>query len=685
MGCVLCCCRRKTTDLPQKYVENRSCTDIIFGIVFVVFIVLYLVLGAFGFKRGDLKGILRGSDYLGYRCGEGDAPNGFAAAIPTDAPFQSQEWSENKYLWYPVSLEKGLTSLLDVRKYLSLGVCVKTCPKVNVKGLSDLINKRTQAGDLKTMQIYSYGSVGKDGAKVDAASVMYTLYDTSLVDTRCFPSAKQPPEVLAEISSPTIGKLFDFFGQGIEEIQESWRVFIIAMATATVLGFLFVLLIRFFISLIVWLILVLVFFLLAGIGGICFLLYYTKGETIYFKIAGVGSYSTLFLVLSIIFFVAALIYLFIIIAVAKKVRFVCAVIKVSCRVMGSAPTVLLVPLVTSVFMIIVCIWAFLLAISIYNIKEEGISFSLIHDTDALKYTTAPSVMINNTMFFNVTTRVLESPNAFWYMTLANLFAFLWTMGFLGAFSFTVIAFVAVFWYFSDLRDEGKAVPVCGVCKAVFWTLIYHTGTLAIGSLLVAIIQFFRILLSYFAKKAREVSGNNGLLMCIVCYAKCFLAYFERVLETINKNAYIMMCITGEGFCFSACRTVSLILSHAVELLFLSWFVDVIIFIGKLFIVCSCCVISYFLLDIKSLSPNVEVKVLPLVFIGVMAYLLSSIFFNVYSSTASALLVCYCYDREINESLGVYYVPEELENQINDYSQKEKVAQLNERQAAVHTK
>lgn len=683
MACCLSCCGRKTTDLPEKYTERRSCTDIVFAILFILFLGCFFAFGVIVFRGGNLKGFLRGSDYLGHYCGENEGPSDFASHIPLDAPFQSPTWSENKYVWYPLPLVKSVSTLLNVGDFIHLGVCVKTCPKTNVTALGALLKGNFSEAIMKSVTVYSYGNMAIDNVTVSAASHMYALYDTSLKFTRCLPSLRQPQEVKKSISSPITSQVYNFVVEGVIDVQNSWRVFVIEGVFAIILGCIFLFLLRLLISFIVWLMLIAFFVALVGAGAFCFVLYYTKGQTAYLMVAAAQHYSAFFLILSILLWIAAFVYLLVILALAKKIRFVCAVIKVAGRIMASAPTMVLLPLITTVLIAVTLVWAILIGVCLYSSSKKGIGYSLVPVTNALLYDGAQKLKINGTDMFNVSTAALTSPYASGYLALADVFGFFWTAGFLDAFCFTVIAFVAVFWYFSDLRDEAKAVPVYGIYKGVWWTLFYHMGTLALGSLLVAIVQTLRVLLTYFAKKARVLVTDNHLLRCLVCYAQCFLAYFERVLLAVNRNAYTMMCVTSENFCVSACRAIALMIKHAAELVFLDWFLGVVMFMGKLCIIGVCCLTAYFLLDVPALAPEVRTKVLPLIVVAVLVYFLGSVFFNVYMSAASALLVCYCYDRDVNSSRGTYYVPQELEHQIDDYSQKNKAALLYQQQAAAH--
>ena len=67
---------------------------------------------------------------------------------------------------------------------------------------------------------------------------------------------------------------------------------------------------------------------------------------------------------------------------------------------------------------------------------------------------------------------------------------------------------------------------------------YHTGSIAFGALIIAIIQIIRVGLEYLdAKlKGRENAVAKFFLKCLKCCFWCL----EKFMKMINKNAYILV-------------------------------------------------------------------------------------------------------------------------------------------------
>ena len=67
---------------------------------------------------------------------------------------------------------------------------------------------------------------------------------------------------------------------------------------------------------------------------------------------------------------------------------------------------------------------------------------------------------------------------------------------------------------------------------------FHLGSVAIGSFVVAIIQFVRFLLAYLEKKSKMAQAKAGVagafVKYLMCCVNCFMWYLEKVMKFINK-------------------------------------------------------------------------------------------------------------------------------------------------------
>ena len=77
-----------------------------------------------------------------------------------------------------------------------------------------------------------------------------------------------------------------------------------------------------------------------------------------------------------------------------------------------------------------------------------------------------------------------------------------------------------------------------MCTGVKWLLRYHMGSIAFGSLIIAIMQMIKLAFEYFRRKYKKVIPSNPLSKCILCCVGCCILCLDRVVRFITKNAYI---------------------------------------------------------------------------------------------------------------------------------------------------
>jgi len=69
---------------------------------------------------------------------------------------------------------------------------------------------------------------------------------------------------------------------------------------------------------------------------------------------------------------------------------------------------------------------------------------------------------------------------------------------------------------------------------------FHTGTIAFGAFIIAVIQMIRIILEYVDNKLK--GAENRIAKFIIKCLKCCFYCLEKFMKMINKNAFIMVSI-----------------------------------------------------------------------------------------------------------------------------------------------
>ena len=110
------------------------------------------------------------------------------------------------------------------------------------------------------------------------------------------------------------------------------------------------------------------------------------------------------------------------------------------------------------------------------------------------------------------------------------------------------------------------------------TFSHHMGTAAFGSLLIAIIQTIRAIISYIQKHGKAT--KNKVVEYIMCCLQCCMWCLEKVMKFMNKNAYIQTAIYGYSFCKAARCAFFLILRNILRVGAVNIVGDFVLLLGK---------------------------------------------------------------------------------------------------------
>ena len=74
---------------------------------------------------------------------------------------------------------------------------------------------------------------------------------------------------------------------------------------------------------------------------------------------------------------------------------------------------------------------------------------------------------------------------------------------------------------------------------------FHAGSIAFGSLLIALVQIARVILGYIQKKLKGKTGR--IAKALLCMLQCCLWCFEKILRYINRQAYIEVRVMQDAY------------------------------------------------------------------------------------------------------------------------------------------
>jgi len=155
-----------------------------------------------------------------------------------------------------------------------------------------------------------------------------------------------------------------------------------------------------------------------------------------------------------------------------------------------------------------------------------------------------------------------------YAFLYWLFGLLWVLEFALAVGFTCVAFCFCCWFFTpenENEDPVRKLPESMMPKIICIVLTKFCGTLAFGSLIIAIIQMLRIMVEYVEQKKKEFEAAGvepGKLWDFVfCCMRCCLWCLEKCMRYMNKNVYIETILRNSWFCGGACQVIKIMILY----------------------------------------------------------------------------------------------------------------------------
>uniref|UniRef100_A0A8C9SET2 Choline transporter-like protein n=1 Tax=Scleropages formosus TaxID=113540 RepID=A0A8C9SET2_SCLFO len=479
-----------------------------------------------------------------------------------------------------------------------------------------------------------------------------------------------------------------------EDYASSWYWILIGLLVAMVVSLIFILLLRFTAGFLLW------FIIFAVIALVAYGIWHCYEEFVALKekpsadvtISDIGfqtdfhvylQLSQTWLVFMISLSVTEAVIILMLIFLRNRVRIAIALLKEGSKAIGYIMSTLFYPIVTFLLLAVsISYWA---VTAVYPFTSSG---------DAI-YKVMPSQP--NCMYANLTcnpetfnksniTKVCpgsqcmfafyggESPyhRYIFILQLCNLLVFLWLVNFTIALGQCTLAgaFASYYWALKKPAD----IPPCPLFSSFSRAIRYHTGSLAFGSLILAVVQLIRIVLEYLDHKLK--GAQNTFARFLLCCLKCCFWCLERVIKFMNRNAYIMIAIYGKNFCTSAREAFFLLMRNVVRVAVLDKVTDFLLFLGKVLIAGSVGALAFLFFThkipvIQEEVPSLNYYWVPLLTVTLGSYLIAHGFFSVYAMCVDTLFLCFLLDLENNNGSAArpYHMSTSLRKILNKRNRK----------------
>ncbi|KAF5300796.1 hypothetical protein FQR65_LT09099 [Abscondita terminalis] len=652
---------------PLRY---RSCTDVLCLMLFLVFIGCWIGIGLFAFVRGNPSVTFAPKDSQGARCG--------LDSHVIDKP----------YLFF-----FDLTKCLEPIPFTGCRtkqICVKKCPDKtfmyngNVNNIYDIIcepgvtptqyNINQFIAEEKCARWYLpsepvfkrclYNVADRRLLNLDVSRIKGD--EIKLMRNRLSTSASW----LALLVQSTINLFADHdkymqLGQEIvEDIMNTWKHILVALVLALLVCIIYIVLMRWIAGVMVWI------SILGVLAVLSFGVYYCVTQYQHYRdnpisqtknfLEKKGTWLAFLIILSVILLILLLMLIFL----RKRIILSIALIKEASRAVSSVTSALFFPIFP--WCIQLGVVAYAVAVGLYLSSVGAAEFSVRNlegncrcSGEAKDYASNtpcnPNIFANNC--WNIKDGMpctlascqfiqVESSNMVTYLHVFNIFGFFWALFFVSGLADMILASTFATWYWTFRKRD---VPFFTVTHSLLRTLRYNLGTIAFGSLIIAICTMIRVMLEYIDHKLKTY--ENPFTKAVLCCCKCFFWCLEKFIKFINRNAYIMCAIHGKNFCLSAKDAFNLLMRNIIRVFVLDKVTDFLIFMSKILVTACVTCVAYVVFAtnyVNLVESQLNYNYIPVIIIAISTFFVTLVFFSVFTMAVDTLFLCFLEDSERND-------------------------------------
>ncbi|KAH9197150.1 hypothetical protein AeNC1_000862 [Aphanomyces euteiches] len=707
------CCSSKEDVVPDGSggvvpTKTRKCRDVLCCVIFVVFWLGMVVLAIVGVANGTPQSLLYGTDFNGTVCGNGAV-------------------ADSKYIFYPrmnedmqVQAAKGIQPL-SMKFY---GLCVNRCPE-----MGDYICTYAAEAQIRSSNPNANATTLMAKRQARASSSLFGSADCWLVSLpseavafRCLPmqvtTSNSTEMCLAPADAPqyytttangikvpnanctvkvtlttsqTIGEansnpVLDslqtttaLVGRYLSDIQKTFGELLAGGGGgAFILGWIFLILMRFCAGCIIWFVLFATIILL-GILSVFFLVKgglirsdqvdqittaiqtaTTLGVQVPASLTQSQSNTKVFQAAAVISIFFTVVALLVVCFMRKRIKIAIGIIREASRAIQRLPFLVLFPVFPVVAIIVLFIYATIIGAYIYS--ANGQTTTTQADLQWVNQLNASSANVTPNQLMKI-------------MVAYHFFGFLWTNQVIQSVSMTTIAGAVCKYYWSRDKKKIGRFPILASFLDCFR---YHFGSLALGSFIIALVQFIRAVLLYVDRRTKQLQQSNLAVKVALKVVACCLWCLEKCLKFISKNAYILIAMKGRSFCASTREAFALIFANMAQIAVATAIVNLILVVARVAISIAAAIILFLYFDKNSQfdtggSRELSSLFPPVVLGFLLAWFVSGAFLGVYEMTVDTILLCFCEDRRINHESGQYYMSNELAAFVDKASKKSKPA------------
>lgn len=177
------------------------------------------------------------------------------------------------------------------------------------------------------------------------------------------------------------------------------------------------------------------------------------------------------------------------------------------------------------------------------------------------------------------------------------------------------------------------------------------GSIALGSLIIGIVRFIKLVFITVAQAAAKTSGDNAARRAVIKCGVCYLQCLEKITDYVSESAFSYMAVTGDDFCASAWNGFLLQVKHIQAFAFANSLATAFIFVGKVGITVANCFTCEALIQMTAKTPEeVPNWIAPVAVVGLCTYLTAVVFLSIFDTGVLGLMTAMAFDLDLNGSL-----------------------------------
>ncbi|XP_070819104.1 choline transporter-like protein 1 isoform X1 [Chaetodon trifascialis] len=607
--------RVKRTKREWRPLEDRSCTDLPWFLLFTVFCVGMGSICGFTIVTGGAARLVYGYDSYGNTCGQRNEQI-------EGVRLSGLDHTDRKFVFFldPCNID------IVQRKIKSMALCVSLCPTEELKTYQDLKRFAMLNGsELCSYELagHKYPSLPERFSKcpklpVPPSKPLPVFNRCTPLDVSCY--AKFAEAVVTFVGDNSV------LHRLIAGVAASKEIIIGLCVLALVLSMVLMVIIRYISAVLVWILTSLVVLgSLAGTSVLWWLyidhrLYGNDTTTKVMKevkeeVEVSRDSGQALLVYAVAATVFTIILLLLMLFMRKRVALTIALFHVAGKVFIYLPLLTLQPFVT--FLALLFFWIYWILVLLFlgttgnPVQNEETGLTEFRLTGPLQYLT-------------------------WY----HAVGLVWITEFILACQQMTVAGAVVTYYFT--RDKNR-LPVTPILSSMLRLVRYHLGTVAKGSFIITLVKIPRLILMYIHNQLK--GKENACARCLLKTCICCLWCLEKCLNYLNQNAYAATAINSTSFCTSARDAFVILVENALRVATINAVGDFVLFLGKILIVTSTAFAGVLLLNYQR---DYAEWLLPLIIVCLFSFLVAHCFLSIFEIVVDVLFLCFAIDTKYND-------------------------------------